>query len=225
MKSWLILLSANLIAAGLSSIAVCATPTTILQTANYPVTGVLSGQGGFALLVSQFQFPAVRFTLTQATQITAIGGNLVSNGSTGNSEIFGAIAMTDASTTFPGALPTVFQPIAETTFIPPNSDAKDTIVPLSAILAPGNYALIFGSGRFGATGEGGMPFMSGDIGNPSYFIGQINDTTGANQNWNNGDSNLHNIRFVVIGNVVPEPSTFALAALGAVALLSVRRVS
>jgi len=197
---------------------------TILATANYPITGVLSGQGGDSLAIGQFQYPAVDFTLTQITQITAIGGNIHANSTpqfAGNLMLFGAIATVDSTTGFPTQLPTNFQPLAETTFSPPTSFLpSDTIVPLSITLGPGKYALIFGSNRFGATGSGGMPFMSGDNGTPSYFIGAIHNTLGTDQNWDNTDPNVHNIRFVIMGNVVPEPSTLFLLGLGTLSFLA-----
>jgi hypothetical protein len=139
--------------------------------------------------------------------------------------LFGAITAVDPSTGFPSALPTNFQPIAETIFSPPPnaSSNSDTLAPLLVTLVPGEYALIFGSNRFGATGDGAMPGMSGNIGQPSYFIGAIHSTDGTDQNWNDDDPNITNMRFVILGNAVPEPSTIALLATGALGLLWARR--
>lgn len=191
----------------------------VLETASYPITGILSGHNGAGdLSIGEFQYLGVRFSLTQTTQISQIGGMIQGNSSSqfaGNLELFGAIASIDSPNGFPNALPPTFQPIAVTTFFPPvASVSTDTLVPLSVVLAPGNYALIFGSFQFGATGSGYMPYMSGDIGQQSFFVGSIHSTNGTDADWNNGDGDADDFRFVIYGTAVPEPSSLILAAFG-----------
>ena len=84
------------------------------------------------------------------------------------------------------------------------------IVPLPVTLSPGTYALIFGSGRFGATGEGFLPKVSGDLPGASYFVGESNHDVGS---WI-AATEISNARFVVLGSTVPEPSSFILAVIG-----------
>ena len=94
------------------------------------------------------------------------------------------------------------------------------IVPLSALLQPGDYALIFGTGGFGAYGWATMPNRHADTSQASFFWGSPRaDNYIA---WANS-SGHHNLRFLVNGTVVPEPSTLLLTALGMPLLLRRRR--
>jgi hypothetical protein len=107
--------------------------------------------------------------------------------------------------------------IATVTFTLPVYEDADVSIPLSVELQPGNYALIFGSGQFGASGVGAMPSDNIDIPGQASYFGWWNNV------WNN--DSISNERFVVYGEVVPEPSTLTLFAMafGAIALLMWRR--
>ena len=101
--------------------------------------------------------------------------------------------------------------LASTTFSSPGP-SSDVTVPLSVALAPGDYALIFGSGLFGATGRGYMPFTNSDTaaGANSYFFWNVSQSI-----WK--DSIYRDMRFFVSGHPtssVPEPSTYVMAAVG-----------
>jgi hypothetical protein len=78
---------------------------------------------------------------------------------------------------------------------------------LSLPLDPGWYALVFGSGQFGTTGNGAAPMNNPDIGDPVYIGWQ----PGAG--WLNL-TDLSDIfkdqRFVVLGTIVPEPHAVVL---------------
>jgi hypothetical protein len=66
---------------------------------------------------------------------------------------------------------------------------------------------VFGSGLFGSTAEGAAIRNNPDIGNPMYIGWQPGSVTG----WNNLMNPIfRNHRFVVQGNIVPEPSTASL---------------
>jgi hypothetical protein len=82
-------------------------------------------------------------------------------------------------------------------------------VPLTVSLAPGDYALVFGTGRFGAASghNGEMPHDNPDTPQASYFR-SFGDA------WIDGG--FDNTRFVVTGVIVPEPSTIFLLVLSAV---------
>ena len=64
----------------------------------------------------------------------------------------------------------VSEVVASTTFVPDTN--VDTLVPLEVLLEAGEYGLVFGSGRFGATGASAMPNTGTDtsIGTNSYFV-------------------------------------------------------
>ena len=116
--------------------------------------------------------------------------------------------------------------LASTTF-DPGFPSFDVLTPLSVLLNPGDYAVIFGGpGQFGATKQGSMASNNIDLpaGVGSYFFWNVN-------NWQNGE--FSSARFVVEGdvvrvrNAVPEPITAALGlmGLGVLGMATRRRVA
>ena len=98
---------------------------------------------------------------------------------------------------------------AELTFPAPSAEVFGD---LSLSLDPGWYALAFGSGLFGTSGDGAAPLNNPDIGSPTYIGWQVGD------GWLNL-STLSTIfrdqRFVLLGTVVPEPASCAFLILAA----------
>jgi hypothetical protein len=191
-------------------------PQTILESATTSLDGLR-----IPLTVDQFQYLGCRFHLDQPTNIEAIGGRIWRD--TADTTVFGAIATLTSPNGFPELTPKTFSPIAVTTFTTPisNQDTNDLLVPLSVLLQPGDYAIIFGSNRFGATGKSAMDRPYSETSQASFFLGQISSTL-SNGNWVNY-SGFNNVRFLVIGTPVPEPSTLALFAIGCVAIGCRRR--
>jgi hypothetical protein len=189
--------------------------------------------GGIVLDANQFL--GWRFQLNSTFQVTEIGGHLSGSFfSRGNNQIFGAIVSLSAPNALPQGDP--FQPgevVASTTFTP-SFPSSDVTVPLSVTLNPGNYALIFGSGLFGASGEGFMPYNNTNLSDPQSYIRWPATILGipASVPWiNEGGSPF---RFVVQGESdtstsVPETTPtlgiLAFGALGASSLLKRRRKS
>lgn len=176
------------------------------------------GQGG-GFDADGDQFLGSRFSITDTVQVTAIGGHI--SLAAGIGDLFGAIVSLAGPNALPSGNPFDATTLASTVFTlsPPSSDV---LIPLSVMLDPGDYAVIFGSGQLGATGGFGvMPGNNSDLpaGVDSYFF-----WTGTN--WTNGGFN--NVRFLVEGsliqNTIPEPVTATLGLMGLATLgLATRR--
>lgn len=168
--------------------------------------------------VASTQFMGSRFTLNQTMVIDHIGGHLrqFENGS-----LFGAIVRLTSPTALPIGTPfDLGEVLAHTTFTT-TFLSSDLLIPLSVTLNPGNYALIFGSGLFGATGIGSMALTNTDIpGSDSYFFWDGRTFQNSVPRWRN--NSLNNLRFVVTGNPIPEPGTMLLVATGIVGLIAWR---
>ena len=106
--------------------------------------------------------------------------------------------------------------VAAVTFTLPIFPDADVSIPLSVQLQPGTYGIIFGSGLFGATGVGSMPMDNIDLPGASYFV-----FNSQGHGWT--DDSFSKTRFVVYGEVVPEPSTCLLLMTALLGLAVTRR--
>jgi hypothetical protein len=114
------------------------------------------------------QYLGARFSLNDTYRIEEIGGHVKSSSTYDDRSIFVAVVPTNNPDNLPADI-TLNDAIYATTFEAPFNDegpypyqVDETIISTSFILDPGNYAVIFGSGLFGATGSGWMP-VSGSI--------------------------------------------------------------
>ena len=92
----------------------------------------------------------------------------------------------------------------------PPFPSDDVSTPLSATLVPGNYALVFGSGLFGATGEGALPLFDDQQDIPptnisSYIFWSIPRPESPPEWRTNLASRM---RFVVAGAVIHLPGDY-----------------
>lgn len=182
--------------------------TVILESASVGSTGVF---GGFS--VSTNNFLGWRFQVDSTLQVTEIGGHFFTftEPNFGNGSIFGAIVPLSTSTALPKGNPFLLEEVLSAITFNPGFPSRDVAVPLSVTLAQGNYALIFGSGLFGASGLGGMPFNNRQL--PGTSFNSYFSWNGTD--WeNNGTSNagVFDIRFFIKGQLVtqtniPEPSS------------------
>ena len=129
-------------------------------TASLGTTGQSSGLG-----VTTSQYLGTRFQVTEAVEIVEIGGHLQSSGGS----LFGAVIGLTGPDDFPDSNDLSTPDVLGVGLIPETLPSADVTAPLSLHLEPGWYALMFGSGLFGADGFGSAPNNNTDIGSPSYF--------------------------------------------------------
>jgi len=172
----------------LFSTPVVAQSAIIFESGNLGPTGLsrddlLNSEPSINLTVSVYG--GVRFQLSQPVLITQVGGHFVDSS---NGTLFGAIVALDDENDFPDSndlsTPDVLGN-AELIFPVPSDEVFGD---LKLSLEPGWYALVFGSGLFGTSGDGGSPLNNPDIGNPSYVGFQpgaewFNSTTFPNRRY------------------------------------------
>lgn len=183
--------------------------TSVFETASFQ-----AGENG-DYLIDSTDFIGATFTLAQATDVTALDGYFTQYSDGGS--LFGAIVAVDALNAVPAANLSG-NALAHVVFTP-NGDGNDQSVALSAHLKAGTYAVIFGSGLWGADGTSGLVNGQGTLGTPTLF-------TGDGNSWS-ASSNT-DVRIAVQGvSAVPEPSTLAmlLGGLSLVGVLARRRAA
>ena len=168
-------------------------------------------------IISPSVYTGVRFQLDRKTITERIGGHFVS-GSSGT--FFGAIIELDAADDTPDSFDfTTSDFLGATTLVFP-VESDEVYGDLALSLDPGWYALVFGSGVFGTNGNGNAVRNGTDIDNPSYIAAQ--PFSGISGWFNIGTFPNH--RFVLKGQVVPEPSAIVFGALSLFCLLLRRRL-
>ena len=153
------------------------------------------------------QMAGARFTVTQPTEVTAVGGQLYATGT-----LFGAIVTLGAddlpmpNPAPPSALSGI---LAMTTFSTGSTQHTDFRAPLSITLAPGTYGLVFGGAGTGFSGRMAL------TGNPVPGAAII---TNSGALWRDLNINPYNrMRFVIEGQAVPEPATAFLMPTAVIA--------
>jgi hypothetical protein len=168
----------------------------IYESATLGTTGV-----AFGTSISSTQFFGARFSVDQTVTVTDIGGHILATG-----DLFGAIVSLSGPTAFPTGSPFDIGEVLGVTVFTPGFPSSDFRTPLSVALTPGDYALVFGSGLFGATGGGSMPTNNVPIPGGSRFVWN-------GPAWSESGIGGFTHRFVVEG-VIPEASSAILFAIG-----------
>ncbi len=198
----------------LSLSAVSARATELFQSATTLLTGPVSNVGGTE---ADFDFySGFNIQVTTPVHVTDIGGHFYDFSTTGNGKIFGAIVPV-TSITAPPASPTLSSGVLGTTLItlptPGTSNNVSGALPLD--LAPGFYAVLFGSGKFGATATDSIAIKTSSAGNAN--TGGIS-TYALRQSDGAQFFQAPGARYFVDGSV-PEPASsvavLALLAFGA----------
>jgi hypothetical protein len=160
----------------------------VYETAPLGPTGQTEGWG-----VDFAQYLGARFYFQRGIEVTLIGGHITQWNYGAN--FFGAIVPLSGPYDLPAGNPFTAGEVVASTVFNPSVPSTDFRAPLSVILSPGYYALIFGTNALGSTGgEGAMPYL-GQTSYPdsSYIVWQPGSGW-----WSSG---LNNTRFVIEGNV------------------------
>jgi hypothetical protein len=159
------------------------------------------------------QWVGARFSVTQPVLVDHIGANIQ-----GAQTIFGAIVPLGGPGGLPALPPTQIESYALSgTSFPVTLSVADVSVPLSALLGPGDYGVVFGVGPFGS--GGGANLTDGNIptSQASFFSAlPLNGDIWLNR------PDLTDLRLFVTGQSVPEPTTLYLLGTTALAGLALR---
>jgi hypothetical protein len=161
-----------------------------------------TGQGA-GTPISQSNFVGWRFQLNTALMVTEVGGHL---GQIQDNLFAAIVKLTNVESLPPGAPFESASTVAHTLFTPPLGTAE-VRVPFSAVLLPGSYALVFGSGHFEAIGSGFIPNSQQTNIAPTQTRSFISwrQTLPGRFEWTAGL--LNNLRFLVFTNELP-PTDF-----------------
>ena len=173
----------------------------VLESAPLGTTGRIGGTS-----ITSNQHVGWRFQTTQTLSVERVGGHLLSIPSIPG-DIFAALISLPSIDSFPQGSPFTTEEVVATTTFRPNFPSDEILTPLSALLPPGDYALVFGTNDFGATGEGAIhngpdqpDIPPTDI--SSYIFWGI-PGPGQSPVWR---TNLaSNMRFIIEGQIVPDP--------------------
>ncbi len=195
---------------GIAALAAPVSAETYLQTATAgnPSTGSYSIYGDGTNAGSNFI--GATFALSNTATIADVGATF--DGYASGDPIFAAIVSVPSLAGVPAFAPSALagNALAETTFTP---SAGDVSVALPVTLAAGTYAVVFGSGLFGATGTVGLADGNTTIGTPNIFA-SLTDSSFSSYGYDTG------IRIYVDA---PEPTTLALFCFAVAALGFTRR--
>ena len=121
--------------------------------------------------VSPFVFVGVRFHSDQPVLTTQVGGHFVKNAGA-NEPFFGAIIALANENDFPDSGNLSTPDVIGNTLLSFPEPSNEVFGVIDEPLAPGWYALVFGSGLLGASGSGVALNNGVDLGEPAYIAFQ-----------------------------------------------------
>lgn len=180
------------------------------------------GESGTGFILDDEAWLASRFSVSQTTSVTQIGGHLWSNQFGSANNLFGAIVELQSSTDTPGTKAILQSNIVASTNFKASSPSTDFRTSLLTTLTPGDYALVFGGDLTGLFDFGSMPINNSDLPSSSYFFCS-QDGSCKDASENPSVTPLADLRFVVEGTVVPIPPAIWLFGSGLFGLIGIAR--
>jgi hypothetical protein len=157
----------------------------------------------------------MRFQLLSGAVVDGIGGNIAIDPNIGDGRIFGALVKLTDMNDYPDSTDLSTPDVLAATAFSATPEIADVTAPIGPLtVGPGTYAVVLGSGLFGASGDGAM-----SINNPN-FPGSSTIWLLANR-WDEYGA-AGGLRFTVYGTAVPEPGSLTLMLLAALVLCRVR---
>jgi len=164
----------------------------ILETATLGVSGQTTGT-----VASAGQFIGARFSVAERTEVTSIGAHL--GALTLGASAFGAIVPSGPAPSLPTFLPTEIEAAALTSVVfSLTATAEMKSASTSAILEPGGYAVLFGSGYFGAAGAAFGAAQGVNFPFASYMFAVVGAETWL-------DGGVSGVRMLITGDPAPLP--------------------
>jgi hypothetical protein len=189
-----------------------ATAAVLYETGALGPTGItwdqMTSDPSLGVNVSRAVFGGVRFRLTTPVALSHVGGHFVARAGADRS-FFGAIVRLEGETDYPDSIDLSTPDVRGATLLTFPSASAEAFGQLDLTLEPGLYALVFGSGLFGATGAGASLRNNTEGGMPDYIGFQSG--FGWGERASQGGK-----RFVIEGHFIPEPSAIVIAMIGLV---------
>ncbi len=130
--------------------AKCTAQAVVLESAQL---GTIGRSGGTS--ITQAQHVGWRFEIFEPLAVERIGGHLLAIPDV-SGDIFAALVRLPSINSLPQGAPFTGDELVVSTNFRPNFPSDEIFTPLSALLSPGSYALVFGTNQFGATGAGAI---------------------------------------------------------------------
>lgn len=182
------------------------TPVLAQASAYQSATFVSEATAGGDYYLDNTRYLGAVFSVTANESLTSIGGNFTVNGD-GNA-IFGAVVRLTSADTLPAISDLAASTVSEALFTPTGGDQS---VALTGTLTAGKYAVLFGSGLFGATGASGLVASQNPVGTPTFVQYADNGSGVLAADTFNFDT--LRVTLNTVAAPVPEPESFALAAV------------
>jgi hypothetical protein len=188
----------------------------LLETAEMGPRGYHGG-----ISISSDQYIGAAFTVRDITDLSHVGGHFTAGPNGAAGPIFAALIELQNAGALPKGDPFAANEILATALLTTPAGAetsREVTVPMPLRLLPGNYMLVFGSGRFGATGQSGLPTVNRALRSPTFAVYGGPDASWDKETLHQVGNPNSTLRIVV--QAVPEAKTLSLLFFGLTFLLA-----